>query len=380
MLRGADKWLPGYLSSVFKRPRRGQGPCHLLVCVADHFEPFDKTILPDGSITGGVRPDAARGLVESWCEQYVASLEEFRDSDGLPPRHTFFYPWDEYDPGCLDLLGDFCRQGFGEVEIHLHHRNDTESGFREKLIRCRDTYSGQHGLLGRSKDGLPAYAFVHGNWCLCNSRPDGDWCGVGGELAILKETGCFADLTFPSAPSPTQPGSVNTLYYGRDPLPGESGPQVKARVTANGRAVDGVLMIPGPLGLNWYSRKWGVLPRLENGEVSGSNPASIGRLRLWRKVGVHVPGRPEWVVIKLHTHGADPANRESLLGSRMVEFHRSLAGLLERDEGCRLHYVTARELFNILKAAEAGCEGDPTRYREYLIRCFDGAESSVDES
>jgi hypothetical protein len=56
-----------------------------------------------------------------------------------------------------------------------------------------------------------AYGFVHGNWALCNSRPDGDWCGVNEELTVLAQTGCYADFTFPSAPSPTQPRMVNAV-------------------------------------------------------------------------------------------------------------------------------------------------------------------------
>jgi hypothetical protein len=45
--------------------------------------------------------------------------------------------------------------------------------------------------------------------------------------------------------------------------------------------------------------------------------------------------------------------------------------LLERDyrdrPGYRFHYVTARELYNIVKAAEAGQKGDPGLYRDYVI-------------
>ncbi len=377
----------------------------MLVCIADHYEPFDCTILPDGTVTGGIGDGAARAQVDNWCRDYHGALGGFRDSDGMPPRHTFFYPWDEYEVGCLDRLAAFCRDGYGEVEIHLHHRNDSEAGLREKLIQCRDTYAGQHGLLGRRrpeaggrrsevggrKSGVggrgaegvggrgegvvPAYAFVHGNWCLCNARPDGDWCGVDRELSILADTGCYADLTFPSAPSPTQPRRINSIYYGRDPSTGERGPQV-----ARDAQPDDVMMISGPLGLNWQARKWGLVPRLENGEVSGINPASAERLSLWQRIGIHVPGRADWVVLKLHTHGAAPANRSALLGPAMVAFHDALAKLGAGPDPWQLHYVTARELFNIIKAAEAGCEGSPDAYRDYLVTGpLSGPESCVDE-
>ena len=33
-----------------------------------------------------------------------------------------------------------------------------------------------------------------------------------------------------------------------------------------------------------------------------------------------------------------------------------------------LHYVTARELYNLVKAAEAGRQGDPEEYRDYLVK------------
>jgi hypothetical protein len=385
MLRAMDRWFVGYLGSVLRRPGKVRGPRHLLVCVADHFEPFNRTILPDGQITGGVGVSEAQALVSDWCEDYRSALGMFRDSDGSAPRHTFFYPWDEYESGCLDRLATFCRTGLGEVEIHLHHRNDTEAGLRQKLNRCRDTYAQQHGLLGKvrthggvgdaagnSAQTAPAYAFVHGNWCLCNGRPDGDWCGVDRELSILSETGCYADLTFPSAPSPTQTRSVNTIYYGEDPPAGQHGPQVHRTVSGGGRSVgsgpqSAVMMIPGPLGLNWRSRKRGIIPRLENGELSGANPATTERLKLWQRIGVHVQGRPEWTVIKLHTHGCVPENRAALLGQSMVAFHRALAHVREATRDLHLHYVTARELFNIIKAAESGGNASPGTYRDFEI-------------
>jgi len=33
----------------------------------------------------------------------------------------------------------------------------------------------------------------------------------------------------------------------------------------------------------------------------------------------------------------------------------------------KLHYVTAREMYNIIKAAEAGENGDPGQYRDYEV-------------
>ena len=205
MLRAMDKWMPGYLRSVARR-QRSNGLRHLIFCVADHFEPF--------------RDDAseehAERRVSQWEDSYVGSVAGLLDSDGVSPQHTFFYPEEEYSPAILNRLTSLCAAGHGEVEVHLHHRNDTPESLRRKLISFRDTLRERHGLLGSDAAGNPVYAFIHGNWALCNSRPDGDWCGVNDELGILSSTGCYADLTMPSAPSPTQSRMVNAIYRASD--------------------------------------------------------------------------------------------------------------------------------------------------------------------
>ena len=58
------------------------------------------------------------------------------------------------------------------------------------------------------------FAFIHGNWSLDNSRPDGRWCGLNNELILLRELGCYADFTLPSAPSDTQ---ACVLAFNRNP-------------------------------------------------------------------------------------------------------------------------------------------------------------------
>jgi hypothetical protein len=152
--------------------------------------------------------------VAHWVDNYPRALGGFRDADGRPPRHTFFYPVEEYDPGHLDALAELCVRGFGEVEVHLHHDNDTEGNLRRTLLEAIRLLSERHGLLGRrGDDEAPGYAFVHGNWALNNARPDGRWCGVNDEARVLRETGCYADFTYPSAPGPTQPPTVNSIYY-----------------------------------------------------------------------------------------------------------------------------------------------------------------------
>src|SRR5205809_7796369 len=153
--RGMSRWLPSYLRDTGRRrdPRPDE-PVHLLLCIADHYEP--KQFRPP--------PHVARARVERWVNDYPRQFARFRDSDGRPPRHTFFYPEEEYEPEYLDALTALCQAGFGEVEVHLHHHNDTAAGFRDKLTRFVQTLSQRHRQLARDRyTGELAYAFVHGN-------------------------------------------------------------------------------------------------------------------------------------------------------------------------------------------------------------------------
>jgi len=365
MLRGVHKWGWGYLKQrlcVLGLPP----PTDLVFCMADHFEPFCRKIEPDGTITGGWDTDMAMRRVTSWFEDYRRTVEDVQDDDGRGPQHTFFYPWDEYDPKVVEAVSTFCTEGFGEVEIHLHHRADTVVGLRAKLEACRDTFANGHGLLGRY-GGQPGYAFVHGNWALCDSRPDGDWCGVAQELAVLRATGCYMDCTFPSAPSQTQPRFVNRIYYGGDPPAGHRGHRDLAPVRVKREPPrDGLLMLPGPLGLNWRERRHGWRPRLENGEITARHPATEARFLHWCRLQIHVGGCPEWLLVKLHTHGLDQLSRGGVTGDRARAFHRNLRAWCQMD-GMRLHYVSAREMYNIIKAAEAGQTGSPGDWRDSVF-------------
>ena len=71
--------------------------------------------------------------------------------------------------------------------------------------------------------------------------------------------------------------------------------------------------------------------------------------------------------IKLHTHGMDARHEEANLGSAMQTFLRNLVeGAEERKE--ILHFVSAREMFNIILAACDGQEGNPGQYRDYHLK------------
>jgi hypothetical protein len=369
--RALDRWLLPYLSQAHRRrsPREGE-PVHLLLCIADHYEPK----------LGKAPPHVARRRVEQWVTEYPQLFAEFRDSDGMPPRHTFFYPEEEYEPEYLDALAELCRAGFGEVEIHLHHDRDTAEGLRRKLLSFKEILSDRHNLLARHKEtGEVAYGFIHGNWALDNSLPGGCWCGVNNELDVLRETGCYADFTLPSAPSPAQTRKINSIYYAQDDPERPKSHDTGIDVGRGPKPADSLMLIQGPLLFNWSNRKWGVMPRLENACLQGNQPPSLERLRLWLKARVQVPTRPDWFFVKLHTHGANENNMGVLLGGPMVQFHRDLARLAEENENFHYHYVTAREMYNLARAAEAGWKGSVAEARDWeLVR--DAAKAGLCEA
>ena len=131
---------------------------------------------------------------------------------------------------------------------------------------------------------------------------------------------------------------------------------------------DQLLLVQGPLALNWRSRKFGLLPRIENSDLTGKNPPNRQRLGLWLQEGVHVAGRPEWVFVKLHTHGGIPQNYNALLGEPMRAFLRDLGGWLRSDGNTTAHWVTARQMANLVHAAEDGVAGDPVEHFDHVYR------------
>lgn len=356
-------WMRGYARALVARARDRRaagalaGPRHLLFAFCDHYEP----------LWGGADEAAGRRRVDAWHQGYQALCAPYRDSQGRPPRHGFFFPGEEYRPYFLDRLADLARAGYGEVEFHLHHDGDTAATLRPQLRDHLRTFA-QHGHISRvaGGPGQPEqlrWAFIHGNWSLANSRPDRRWCGVDDELPLLFEEGCYADFTFPSAPDPCQPDVVNQIYWPVGDLTQRRCFEHGERARVGKAYDDRLLMVTGPLGLARKGRR-GV--RLENGALTGDDPPDASRVRTWVDQDIQIAGRPEWVFVKVHTHGAIDATASSLLGAGGRALHDALA-TFARDPAWRLHYVTARELYNVARAAMDGQAGDPSSYYDYRI-------------
>lgn len=85
------------------------------------------------------------------------------------------------------------------------------------------------------------------------------------------------------------------------------------------------------------------------------------------KQHIHVQGRPEWVFVKVHTHGAQENDMETLLGAPADAMFTHLERHYNDGQRYVLHYVNARELYNIVKAAEQGLQGNPSDYRDHIL-------------
>jgi len=344
-------WLPDYARHLVRRvtTARRSGPRHVLFALCDHYEP----------LWGGASDEVGRARVDAWADRYPTLAASFRDSDGRPPRHGWFFPGEEYRPHFLDRLAELARAGLGEVEFHLHHDGDTAATLAPRIADHLKTFA-THGHLSRKGDGF-RWAFIHGNWSLANGRPDGRWCGVDDELIVLHQLGCYVDLTFPSAPDPCQPNRVNQIYWPTGDLTKRRSYEHGEQATVGTKHDDRLLMITGPLSLARKGRGM----RIENGALTGDDPPTEARVDTWVDQQIHVEGRPDWIFVKVHTHGAIEKTAASLLGDDGRAMHRALAKYKER--GWSLHYVTAREMFNVARAAMDGKSGDPNQYFDYVI-------------
>ncbi|OPY61765.1 MAG: hypothetical protein A4E56_01836 [Pelotomaculum sp. PtaU1.Bin065] len=338
-------WIIGYIKHCFmlwgRRPVHG--PTHIFFCIVDHFEPaWNKVSIEE-----------ERKRVDFWVNNYPKLADSHKDSDGKCPQYTFFYPFEEYRPEHINKLAGLCEAGYAEVEVHLHHAHDTSAGLRRKIEEFKKILSG-HGLLSVDSEGMTRYGFIHGNWALDNSRHGGQWCGVNDELTVLKETGCYADFTLPSAPCESQTGKINSIYYAFDDPARPKSHDQGVDVTRGKPSVGDLMIIQGPLTFDWIKRKLGIFPRIENGKIESSNLPDNHRVDLWIKQAISVKGQDDCVFVKVYTHGCQENNFDVLLGAPMDKMFTYLETKYNDGSKYLLHYVTAREVYNIVKSIEGG--------------------------
>ena len=353
--RRLDLWLPAYaagtLSRALARRRRRTGLTHILFLVCDHFEPRHGI--------ADQRQPAER--LRAWRVGYARLQSRCRRDFGTSPVHTWFFP-PHHGVEHLAAFSQMVFDGLGELELHYHHGGDTAETLRAGLQAAIAQYRRWGFLLEAGAPPRTAFGFVHGDWALDNAA-GGRFCGVNGELRLLREAGCWGDFTMPSG-NACQTRKINSIYYAlgdpRRPKSHDRGIDARAGCSRQGE----LLLMQGPLGINW-----GVpgRPRIENGSLTSDNWGRPDRVRKWLDCNVHVKGRPEWLFVKLHAHGAIERDFDALFGEKAYEMHRVLNEQFNDGRRYRLHYVTARQAYNVARAAEDGSAGDPQAWVDHAI-------------
>ncbi|MGH9581476.1 MAG: hypothetical protein ACRD4O_00890 [Bryobacteraceae bacterium] len=326
-------------------------PVRVWLTVADHFEPLGM----------GASDEDARSRVARWRTQWPSIAVKHADSTGRGPQYTFFYPEEEYRAWLLDPLAELADAAVADVEIHLHHDGEGEQNFVDRIGRFKETLRSRHGLL-RQRDGKIPFGFIHGNWALDNSRPDGRWCGLNNEIALLRDLDCYADFTMPSGNSDTQARTVNEIYWAVDDSQSPKSYDRGIRVQPGGGCQGDLLIVPGPLGIRWRGR---IVPRLDSGELAGYDPPSDYRFKRWLDCA---PRLGNDIFIKLFSHGCQDRNSFALLEHRGLD---SLFGSAERiceSRGYALHYVSAWEMFQAIEAITGRAAAKVTSERSALVR------------
>lgn len=345
----------------------------------DHFEPWENTRIPE----------IAEQRVNDWLEKYPKFARRHHDSNRNHPKHTWFYlieDWKlkEYDAQFLQQLSGLCFENFGEIELHIHHGLSENSIFsdvhnsdtlRKHIEKLKRFYNQFGALITAEENPKSTYGFIHGKWALDNSM-GGKYCGVNNELQILNETGCYADFTMPSGIQ-SQSRKINALYYAKDDPERPKSFNTGFSMKKGGKAQGDLLMFTGPVDI-YFNNIFNSHSIIEKSNLDKKDLPFDYRIRRWIAAGIHVKNQPEWIFVKVHTHGA--RNENSIVN--YDEWAERLFTYLEDNfndgKNYQLHYVSAREAYNIAKAAEAGLEGNPEDFRDFLIKPYRNMKFKID--
>lgn len=334
-------WLPQYWSDQLNsQPRLAENEHHIIFTMVDHYEPGENAL---ESVKNN----------EEWLKKYEPVAQEIRDSYGNPFKYTWFYAYDQANDQVMRRLSQSVYAGLGEIELHWHHPQYDNKTFDKELEQAISWFKQYGAMVSRPLPAKAQFAFIHGNWALDAST---EKCNVTSEISLLQKHGGYMDMTFSTIGVNAQPVNfINRLYYVED------SPQAKSydkgvEVEANKPVDNKFLIFQGPMGFNWKLE-------IEYGAVESYSLPTRERVEKWFDANIHVKNKPEWTFIKVYSHGIQSSDIVSDHLTEMLQY--LLAVSSERNS--KLHFMTAREAYNVVKAAEAGLQGDPELYRDFLI-------------
>jgi hypothetical protein len=94
----------------------------------------------------------------------------------------------------------------------------------------------------------------------------------------------------------------------------------------------------------------------------------MDRFRRWLSAQIGVKGLPEWIFIKLHCHAFFEQDQDAMMGDELRRFMTEILELGAATGRFKVHFASAREVFNMIVAALEGKRGDPGQYRDYRLR------------
>jgi hypothetical protein len=343
-----DVWLSQYLAGILGSQPQVDGPVDIMFLFVDHFE-----------------LNGHQDRLQAWDKRYPTIAKKHRDFDGHHPKHTFFYAMDLMHEHELEQLKHLVDDGLGEFELHWHHDHDTEESFKQKL-KDAFTIFHRHGYMKPYKENqLACFSFIHGNWSLGNSRGE-NYCGVDNEIDLLMENGCYGDYTFPALFNEAQPPFINNIYYCEGNSKKASYFSGRDAQVGLPQRDDEFMIFQGPLTINWKDWRHRWHPTIEDGDINQypthDNPK---RIDAWIRQKIQVKGRSNWQFVKIFCHGAQ--DHKSVVSDTTDRMFDYLEANYNDGKNYRLHYVTAREAYNIVKAAEDGKDGNPNEFRDYII-------------
>lgn len=333
-------WLPSYVRSI--QHQSDTSVTDVIFVVADHYEL--------GKGAESVHDN------RTWIAEYTKLSNRHHDTAGRNLQHSWFLPLEQLQDPVLSDLAEVIQQGYGELEVHWHHSNESPASYEAKLIMGLAKLQ-EYGAI-QDRHGTTSFGYIAGNWALDNSLDPGRK-GVANELEILARQGCIADYTFPIIGSDAQPSQVNELYYVTD-SPGNKSYDSGKTMSVGGETAGDLLMFTGPIGYTSLLPLYIEYSAFENDPIP-----SVERVRSLVKLSPVVQGKPEWRFLKVHTHSQQ--SRDAWFQGPVDQ---TLTALEEycSSRTIQLHYVSAREAYNIAKAAEAGKSGNPRQYYDYLVQ------------
>jgi len=338
-------WFPGYISSLLFSERyssySGKNQKHLMFIFVDHHEP--------GTGKNGVITS------KKWNIKYQQNINDIFDDYGNKFQYSWFYAYDHLNAQVVLGLNELVFADLGEIEFHWHHENHTNDSFIPELETAIQWFKQLGCLYPVGHNPKAQFAFIHGNWALDNSSLP-EFCGVSQEISIFKKAGGYADFTFSTISTDAQPKKINSIYYTIDtpePKSHDNGIDVSVGTTN-----DDFIIFQGPLAFDVHDRIF------EYGAIEHSTPFKKHRIPLWHKHAAYVKGKPEWRFIKLFTHGVQ--HKHIIIEKPFRDMLFELKKYCQ-TENIALHFVTSREAYNIVKAAEAGENGNPEEYRDFVL-------------